>query len=44
MLVLVDVGRRGIERVKLHFLEHRERTIAGALLVILGIFSFFIHG
>jgi len=40
MLLLVDLGRRGVERFHSHFLEHHERGITGALLVILGIFAF----
>ena len=40
MLLLVDLGRRGIERFRSHFLEHHERGITGAVLVLLGIFAF----
>jgi putative Mn2+ efflux pump MntP len=40
MLLLVDLGRRGIERVHSHFLERHERGITGALLVFLGICAF----
>ena len=40
MLLLVDLGRRGIERFHSHFLERHERGITGAVLVFLGIFSF----
>jgi nickel/cobalt exporter len=44
MLVLVDLGSRGIERIKWHFLEHRERTVSGVVLIALGIVAYFIHG
>ena len=42
MLLLVDLGRRGTEKIRSHFLEHHERGITGAVLVVLGIFAYFI--
>lgn len=42
MLLLVDLGRKGVEKIKWRFLEHHEKKIIGVTLVILGIFSYFI--
>ncbi len=39
MIVLTSLGRRGIEKIKSHTLEHHERTITGAILMVLGIFA-----
>ncbi len=43
MLLLVYLGVKGIERVSSHFLEHHEKQIAGIVLIVLGIFSFFVE-
>lgn len=43
MLLLVDLGRRGIEKIKWHFLEHHERKVTGAVLIALGIAAYFIQ-
>lgn len=43
MLLLVDLGRRGIEKIKWHYLEHHERRITGTILIVLGIASYFIQ-
>ena len=43
MLLLVDLGRRGIERFRSHFLEHHERGITGAVLVFIGNFCFYLR-
>ncbi len=42
MLVFVDIGRKGAEKIKWHFLEHHERALTGIILMLLGIFSYFI--
>jgi cytochrome c biogenesis protein CcdA len=44
MVILVDLGRKGIEKLnlKLHFFEHNEKVITGTVLIILGVFSYFI--
>jgi hypothetical protein len=42
MLLLVDLGRKGVEKVKWQFLEHHEKKIIGIVLIVLGIFSYFI--
>lgn len=42
MLLLVDLGRKGVEKIKWQFLEHHEKKIIGIVLIVLGIFSYFI--
>jgi sulfite exporter TauE/SafE len=42
MLLLVNLGRKGVEKIKWHFLEHHDKKIIGVVLIILGIFSYFI--
>ncbi len=42
MLLLVDLGRKGVEKIKWHFLEHHERKIMGVVLIALGIFAYFL--
>lgn len=42
MLLLVRLGMKGVQKIKSHFLEHHEKTITGALLIILGIAGYFI--
>jgi hypothetical protein len=39
MLLLVDLGRRGIEKVRLHFLEHHEKGVTGVVLIVLGVLA-----
>jgi nickel/cobalt transporter (NicO) family protein len=43
MLLLVWLGMKGAKKIKSHFLEHHEKTIIGAVLIILGIAGFFIQ-
>ncbi len=45
MTIVVELGRRSLELLnkKLHFLEHYEKTITGAILILLGILFLFIH-
>jgi hypothetical protein len=43
MLLLVDLGRRGVEKMKWHFLEHHEKRVTGLVLVVLGVFAYFIR-
>ena len=43
MVLLVYFGMKGVKRIKSHFLEHHNRAITGAILVILGIVAFFIE-
>ena len=42
MLLLVDLGRKGVEKIKWHFLEHHEKRVTGVALIILGILAYFI--
>lgn len=39
MIILTSLGRKGIQKIKSHTLEHHERTITGAILIILGIMA-----
>ena len=43
MLLLVWLGMKGVRKIKSHFLEHHEKTITGALLIVLGIAGYFIR-
>ncbi len=43
MTTLVGLGFKGMNKLNLHFLEHYEKAITGGLLIIIGIFSFFVH-
>jgi hypothetical protein len=43
MILLVYLGSRGIKKIKSHFIEHHEKQIAGAVLIILGIFTYFVE-
>ncbi|RJP72793.1 MAG: hypothetical protein C4539_03025 [Ignavibacteriales bacterium] len=42
MLILVWLGMKGVKKIRSNFLEHHEKTITGALLILLGIIAFFI--
>jgi len=44
MMLIVDLSRKSLDYLnkKLHFLEHYEKAISGAILIVLGIISFFI--
>lgn len=42
MLLLVDLGRRGVEKIKWRFLEHHEKKVTGIVLIVLGILTYFI--
>jgi len=42
MLLLVDLGLKGVERIKWHFLEHHEKGVTGVVLIVLGIITYFI--
>ena len=43
MLLLVDLGCKGAERIKWHFLEDHEKKAMGMVLIALGIFTYFIR-
>jgi hypothetical protein len=40
MILLVDLGLKGVEKVRFHLLEHHEKGVTGAVLVMLGIFAY----
>ncbi len=40
LLLMVALGRRGVERIQWHFLEHNENLITGIILIVLGLFVF----
>jgi len=40
LLLMVALGRRGVERIQWHFLEHNENLITGLVLIVLGLFIF----
>ena len=42
MLLLVDFGRKGVEKMKWQFLEHHEGKVMGVVLILLGILAYFI--
>ncbi len=41
LLLMVALGRRGVERIQWHFLEHNENLITGLVLIVLGLLIFF---
>lgn len=42
MLLLVDLGLRGVKNIKSHFIEHHEKKLTGAILIVLGIGAYFV--
>jgi hypothetical protein len=42
IVLLVFIGRRGIDRLKWHFLEHHEKALTATVLIAVGILAFFI--
>jgi len=42
MVLLVYLGRQGVEKIRWNFLEHHEKMITGIVLIVLGIFAYFI--
>jgi len=40
MVLLTGLGRKGMEKLQLHFLEHHERAITGGVLIVLGFAAF----
>jgi len=43
MVLMVNLGLRGVEKIKWHFLECHERLITGIVLIILGVLIYFIE-
>jgi len=42
MVLLVDLGIRGVERIRWHYLEHHEKRVTGIVLIVLGLFVYFV--
>lgn len=40
MILLVNYASKGIEQLKLHFMEHHEKLVSGIVLVFLGLVAF----
>lgn len=40
MILLVDLGRKGVEMIRWHFLEHHEKKVTGVVLIVLGVFAY----
>jgi hypothetical protein len=43
ILLLVNLGNRGVNLLPAEFIEHNEKRISGAVLIAVGIVSFFLH-
>lgn len=43
ILLLVNLGYKGVNLLPAHFIEHNEKRISGAVLILVGIISFFLH-
>lgn len=43
MLLLVFLANKGVRAIQSHFLDHHEKLLSGIVLILLGIFSFFVH-
>jgi hypothetical protein len=43
ILLLVNLGYKGVNLLSAHFIEHNEKRISGIVLILIGIISFFIH-
>jgi len=43
ILLLVNLGNKGVNLLPAQFIEHNEKKISGAVLIAVGIVSFFLH-
>jgi nickel/cobalt transporter (NicO) family protein len=43
ILLLVNLGNKGVNLLPAEFIEHNEKKISGAVLIAVGIISFFLH-
>ena len=43
MLLLVDLSRKGIEKIRCSILEYHEKRLTGSVLIILGLLAYFIN-
>jgi nickel/cobalt exporter len=43
IMLLVNLGNKGVNLLPAEFIEHNEKRISGAVLIAVGIISFFLH-
>jgi uncharacterized membrane protein len=43
ILLLVNLGYKGVNLLSAHFIEHNEKRISGIVLILAGIATFFLH-
>jgi hypothetical protein len=43
ILLLVNLGYKGVNLLPAHFIEHNEKRISGIVLILVGVISFFLH-
>lgn len=43
ILLLVTLGNKGVNLLPAEFIEHNEKRISGAVLILVGMLSFFVH-
>ncbi len=43
MMLLVKIGTEGIQRLKLNFVEHREKLISGIILIVVGLLALIVE-
>src|SRR5207302_1438251 len=41
--LLVSLGMKGVDLLPAEFIEHNEKKISGAVLILVGIVTFFLH-
>jgi hypothetical protein len=43
MVIFVDLARRGMQKIETHLFKYHERSIAGAVLIVLGVITYFVE-
>ncbi|RYF36308.1 MAG: hypothetical protein EOO38_27860 [Cytophagaceae bacterium] len=43
IMLLVNLGFKGVNLLSAHFIEHNEKRISGVVLIVVGILTFFLH-
>lgn len=43
IMILVNLGYKGVNLLSAHFIEHNEKRISGIVLILTGIATFFLH-
>lgn len=43
MMLLVKIGTEGIQRLRLNFVEHREKLISGIILIVVGLLALIVE-